>query len=1095
MQRISRWMVRLLVLSLVFAGLQATVPALATTTVFINEIHYDNAGTDTGEAIEIAGPAGTDLSGWSLVLYNGANGLAYNTTPLSGVLPNQQGGYGTAVVSYPSNGIQNGSPDGVALVAPGGSVVQFLSYEGTFSAVDGPASGQTSVDIGVTEGSGTAIGESMQLTGSGSVYSDFAWVSGIADTFNAPNTGQTFNGGPPATPQVVINEVDYDQPGTDSAEFVELKNTGGSPVDLSQLILQLVNGNGGAVYQSYTLPAVSLAAGDYFVVCANSANTPNCDLDVSPDSNLIQNGAPDAVALLFGGQIIDAVSYEGDTVGYTEGSGAEMEDNGDGSIGRCDDGADTNQNNVDFLFRPITPGAANDCPPPVPPLGQCFDPATAIHTIQGSGPASPEVGNLHTIEGVVVGDFQDVSTQLRGFFVQEEDSDWDGDSATSEGIFVFDPALTLDVALGDVVRVQGTVTEFFDLTELTGVTGMALCASGQSASITPVSLPVVSLSDWEQLEGMAVRFDQTLYVTGNFTQGRYGEVELSVFDRLHNPTNVTTPGPAALALQDLNDRSRIQLDDGSTIQNPLPLPPYLGGDGTLRGGDSVTGLGGVLGYSFGSYELHPTQPVSFTRLNTRPPTPDPVGGTVRVASMNVLNFFNGDGAGGGFPTSRGADTLDEFLRQREKIVGAIVAMDADVIGLMEIENDGSGPASAIQELVDSLNAVAGPGTYDHIVTGVIGTDEIRVGLLYQPGRVSPVGSPALLDSSVDARFLDSKNRPALAQSFDAQGEVFTVAVNHLKSKGSPCNDVGDPDAGDGQGNCNGTRTLAAQALVDWLATDPTGSGDPDVLIIGDLNAYALEDPIVAIQAGADDAAGSSDDYTNLIAAFVGPDAYSYVFQGQAGYLDHALGSASLSSQVTGVTEWHINADEPAAMDYNNYNQPALYAAGPFRSSDHDPVLVGFCDAVPPTLTVNVTPNVLWPPNHKLVDVQATVSSSDSAGSAPTVTLVGVVSNELDNGLGDGDTPNDIVIVSDTTFQLRAERAGGGSGRVYTITYAATDNCGNTTEVEATMSVPHSQGNGKKPKSVDNDVAAQTGSDGSSVIPDGFYGLFLPAVQR
>lgn len=1091
MQRLSRWMVRLLVLSLVFAGLQATVPALATTTVFINEIHYDNAGTDTGEAIEIAGPAGTDLSGWSLVLYNGSNGQVYNTTPLSGLLPNQQGGYGTAVVTYPTNGIQNGSPDGLALVAPGDSVVQFLSYEGTFTAADGPAAGQTSVDIGVTEGSGTAIGESMQLTGSGSVYSDFAWVNGIANTFGAPNTGQTFNGGPPATPQVVINEVDYDQPGTDSVEFVELKNVGSSPVDLSQLILQLVNGNGGAVYQSYALPAVSLAAGDYFVVCANSANTPNCDLDVSPDSNLIQNGSPDAVALLFAGQIIDAVSYEGDTAGYTEGSGVGLEDNGDGSIGRCDDGADTDQNNVDFLFRPITPGATNDCPPPVPPLGQCFDPATAIHAIQGSGPASPEVGNLHTIEGVVVGDFQDVSTQLRGFFLQEEESDWDGDSATSEGIFVFDPALTLDVALGDVVRVQGTVTEFFDLTELTGVTGMALCASGQSATTTPVALPVSSLGDWERLEGMAVRFDQTLYVTGNFTQGRYGEVDLSVFERLYNPTNVTTPGPAALALQELNDRSRIQLDDGSTVENPPPLPPYLGGDGTLRGGDSVTGLVGVLGYSFGSYEIHPTQPVNVNRLNARTATPDPVGGTVRVASMNVLNFFNGDGAGGGFPTSRGADDLAEFQRQRDKIVSAIVAIDADVIGLMEIENDGSGPASAIQALVDSLNAAAGAGTYDHIVTGVIGTDEIRVGLLYQPGRVLPLGSPALLDGAVDARFLDSKNRPALAQSFDAQGEVFTVAVNHLKSKGSPCDDVGDLDAGDGQGNCNGTRTLAAQALVDWLATDPTGSGDPDVLIIGDLNAYALEDPIAAIQVGSDDTAGSGDDYTNLIAAFVGPDAYSYVFQGQAGYLDHALGSDSLSSRVTGVSEWHINADEPAAMDYNNYNQPALYAPDPFRSSDHDPVLVGFCDAVPPVLTVSVTPDVLWPPNHKMVDVEATVTASDSAGSAPTVTLVGVVSNEPDNGLGDGDTPNDIVIVDNTHVQLRAERAGGGSGRVYTITYTATDNCGNTTEVEATVTVPHNQGNGKKPKSGENDAAAQS----DSVIPEGFYGLFLPAVQR
>lgn len=137
--------------------------------------------------------------------------------------------------------------------------------------------------------------------------------------------------------------------------------------------------------------------------------------------------------------------------------------------------------------------------------------------------------------------------------------------------------------------------------------------------------------------------------------------------------------------------------------------------------------------------------------------------------------------------------------------------------------------------------------------------------------------------------------------------------------------------GDGQGNCNLTRTNAANALVNWLATDPTGSGDPDFLIIGDLNAYAMEDPIDAIKAGG---------YTNLIEAFIGLDAYSYVYDGQAGYLDHALANADLTPQVTDVVEWHINADEPAALDYNDYNQPDLYNPDPYRASDHDPVLIG-----------------------------------------------------------------------------------------------------------------------------------------------------------
>jgi hypothetical protein len=275
-----------------------------------------------------------------------------------------------------------------------------------------------------------------------------------------------------------------------------------------------------------------------------------------------------------------------------------------------------------------------------------------------------------------------------------------------------------------------------------------------------------------------------------------------------------------------------------------------------------------------------------------------------------------------------------------------------------------------------------------------------------------------------------------------------VAVNHLKSKSSPCDVVGDPDIGDGQGNCNLTRTTAAAALVDWLATDPTGSGSADFLIIGDLNSYAMEDPISTIEA-----AGCTD----LIEVFAGPGAYSYVFFGQAGYLDHGLSSPSLTSRVTGAGIWHINADEPVALDYNDYNQPALYSPDPFASSDHDPVIVGICETTAPVLDVTVSPDTLWPPNHRYVDVTATVTVLDADPNA-TVTLLSVTSNEPDDGLDDGDTSTDIVIVDDFTFRLRAERSGTGSGRVYTITYQATDACGNTTVATATVTVPLSQGN-------------------------------------
>jgi hypothetical protein len=173
-------------------------------------------------------------------------------------------------------------------------------------------------------------------------------------------------------------------------------------------------------------------------------------------------------------------------------------------------------------------------------------------------------------------------------------------------------------------------------------------------------------------------------------------------------------------------------------------------------------------------------------------------------------------------------------------------------------------------------------------------------------------------------------------------------VNHLKSKGSACDDVGDPDLNDGQGNCNLTRTKAAQALGDWLATDPTGSGDADFSIIGNLNAYQMEDPITALK----DAG-----YTDLLAVHAIDLAYSYVFDGQFGYLDHALASRTMALQVTSVALWSINADEPRALDYNDYNQPGLYSPDVYRSSDHDPVLVGLeLRDVPPMPSDPVPPH-------------------------------------------------------------------------------------------------------------------------------------------
>jgi len=371
----------------------------------------------------------------------------------------------------------------------------------------------------------------------------------------------------------------------------------------------------------------------------------------------------------------------------------------------------------------------------------------------------------------------------------------------------------------------------------------------------------------------------------------------------------------------------------------------------------------VLGFDFSLYRIFPTAAADYTEVNPRPVSPDPVGGTLRAAAMNTLNFFltpdypstppnplDNTCGGNANLECRGADAdqPDEFTRQRDKLLAALAGLDADIIGLNEIENTpGVSPLGDPDKgIVAGLNDMFGPDTYRFIDTGVIGTDAIRVGLIYRPAKVAPVGSFKVLTTAIDSRFIDTKSRPVLAQTFEdlATGARFTVAVNHLKSKGSDCLDVGDPDKGDGQGNCNVTRTEAAKALVDWLATDPTGSGDRDYLILGDLNSYAREDPIDAIRAGSDDALGTADDYTNLIAKYQGDFAHSYVFDGQAGYLDHALASPTLVSQVTGATDWHINSDEPDLLDYDTSFKPpaqdAIYEPNAYRSSDHDPVVVG-----------------------------------------------------------------------------------------------------------------------------------------------------------
>ncbi len=750
-----------------FAAAPAGAVAPADSTVFVNEIHYDNVGTDAEEAIEVAGPAGTDLAGWRVVLYNGSNGAPYSTTALDGTIPEQGAGFGTTSISFPANGIQNGSPDALALVDAAGGVVQLLSYEGTFTAVGGPADGSTSTDIGVSESGAEPAGRSLRLTGTGTTYGTFTWAAPATSSFGSVNPGQTFAAG-----------------GTD---------------------------------------------------------------------------------------------------------------------------------------------------PEQPPADPCAIPVThEIGAVQGPGGASPVAGSTVTVEGVVVGDFQDAG-RLGGVFLQ--DADGDGSTMTSDGIFVFDPDAPVLVA-GDLVRVTGTATEFNGLTEITDVTAVGDC--GDAAPIAPTTLDLPADDGVrERFEGMLVTFAEPLTATETFTLGRFGELVVSSEGRLFQPTNGGVADDAAE--QALNDRRRLVVDDASTVQNPATVP-FSDVDGeVIRLGDTLTGVTGVLSYGFGAHRLQPTVEPVVARTNPRTEAPDEVGGDAQVASFNVLNYFTTIDAPGAVTDTgddpRGADSAEELERQRVKIVAAILELDADVVGLMEIENDADD--AALDDLVASLNAAAGEVRYAAVEGpdtggGLFGTDAIKVAMIYQPDAVVPLGP-----SATTANDAFANARLPLAQRFHPAdgGQPFTVVVNHLKSKscGSPAPRLPDPNAdqGDGQGCFNADRVRQATALLSFLDS----LHDKDVLIIGDLNSYGEEDPIDVLEAGG---------YVDLIdTRLAEADQYSYVFDGQAGYLDHALVSPRLARRISGVDIWHVNADEATFQDYNTeFNQEGFYGPDPYRSSDHDPVLVG-----------------------------------------------------------------------------------------------------------------------------------------------------------
>lgn len=554
--------------------------------------------------------------------------------------------------------------------------------------------------------------------------------------------------------------------------------------------------------------------------------------------------------------------------------------------------------------------------------------AVPIGAVQGSDEGSPLTGGMVTVEGVVVGDFV---AGLGGFFLQSAEGEDDGDPDTSDGLFVEWPAGARPaVRAGQRLRVSGQVAELGpeggSLTSLIRAR-VEVLGHGRAAPVR-LAAPPDSPAGWERYEGMLLHIEAPLVLSGHYRLAREGEVVTSFDGRLWQPTELARPGPAARALAGENARRRLLLDDGHSGPPGDGHPWYLPAPSTeapLRSGSVLHGVEGVLDQREGRYRLQLVAPIARIEQAARPPVPD-VPGALRVAAFNLENLFNGDGAGGGFPTPRGAATHADYLRQQAKLVAAVQALAPDVAALSEVENDGDGPDSALAGFVDALNAAGPARDWRFVPTGPFaGGDAIRVALIYRADRVERVGEVAGLTAAP----FDWGSRPPLAAAF-RRGETPPVVVvaNHFKSKGS-CPQAGDPNADqrDGQACWSPLREASALALGDWIDSDPTQTGSDYALIIGDLNSNSQEDPIHALrQRGWVDAFGD------------GPS-YSYVFDAQAGRLDHALLSPALAARLRGAAKWHINADE--SPDWFGYAGCLPDRCdGPWASSDHDPLLLG-----------------------------------------------------------------------------------------------------------------------------------------------------------
>ena len=763
--------------------------------------------------------------------------------------------------------------------------------------------------------------------------------------------------------------------------------------DLSVYGIGTANNGGGTDGVEFTFPADSASAGSYIYV-ASEIDGFTTFFGSAPDydSSAMGINGDDAIELFQNDAVVDTfgaidVDGSGETWEYTDGWAYRKD--GETANSGTFDAANWTFSGTDALDGEGTNTAATTAFPagtfstegggevvvepevPTVELGECSTDATLISAIQGSDDASAEVGNSHIVEAVITGFRAD------GFFIQEETVQSDDDATTSEGLFVDG---STDIEAGHIIRLYGEVGENYGLTTLTMDADVTPADCGASDDVLTTELAMPYDVDLETLEGMLVSVTDAT-VTSQNNLWRYGELVVSDSIK-RQPSDVAAPlSEAYEAAVEAAEASLLTIEDDNSNSYPDEISyfPTFSYANAIRVGDTVTAAG-PLNYSFGTYRINPTDVITVT--SGREANPVVTEGNLSIATFNVLNYFNGEVTDSGevtfdYDANRGAEDETEFALQEGRIVEAIVGLNADVVGLMEIENDGFGDDSAIQALVTAINAeLAEEEQYTFVSTAdssIIGTDAITVGLLYRASVVVPAGDAQIVDMPIQQIDEDSvaQMRAALVQTFThvESEKTFAVAVNHFKSKGSECaedlaEDVSDTDVI--QGSCNALRVSAAITLAEALADE---SMPERVLILGDLNAYSAEDPVAlltdytpedrgytiktAINTDMDEGESveveTSYGYHNLAEEF-DADGYSYWYYGteQVGSLDHVLASEAFLADAVDGAHWNINSPEVYQLTYDQaltyYPDEDGYAftdVGPYKSSDHDPFIATF----------------------------------------------------------------------------------------------------------------------------------------------------------